>query len=79
LGIIDIWFRDKFQKKGRLIHKDIHYYLFEAHPLAQLHADPKQHVFDVKWVPITKIEKTSDYPDMIPIVQAALAIVKKMR
>lgn len=79
LGRIDIWFRDKFEKKGKLIHKDIHYYLFETPSDAQLHADPKQHVFDVKWVPIGKIDETSAYPDMVPIVDAALKIVKKLR
>ncbi|MBI5794326.1 NUDIX domain-containing protein [Candidatus Uhrbacteria bacterium] len=79
LGKIDIWFRDKFRKKGKLIHKDIQYYLFEAPSDAQIHADPKEHVFDVKWVPTARLEKMSDYPDMVPIVDAALAVVKKMR
>ncbi len=79
LGKIDIWFRDKFLKKGKLIHKDIHYYLFEAPVDAQLFADPKEHVFDVKWVPLSKLEKTSSYPDMVPIVSAALDVVKKLR
>ncbi|MBI4437667.1 NUDIX domain-containing protein [Candidatus Uhrbacteria bacterium] len=79
LGKIDIWFRDKFQKRGKLIHKDIHYYLFEAAEGAELHADPRQHVFDVKWVPVSKVEKSSSYPDMVPIVEAALGAVKKLR
>ncbi len=79
LGKIDIWFRDKFLKRGKLIHKDIHYYLFEAPSDARIHADSKQHVFDVKWVPIGKIDETSAYPDMVPIVDAALAVVKKLR
>src|SRR3989339_2032620 len=26
LGKIDIWFRDQFSKKGKLIHKDIHFF-----------------------------------------------------
>lgn len=78
LGKIDIWFRDKFEKKGKLIHKDIHYYLFEAPSDAQLHADPKQHVFDVKWVPMGQMEKVSEYVDMKPIVKRTLAFVRSL-
>src|SRR3989338_7560168 len=50
LGKIDIWFRDKFHKKGQLIHKDIHYYLFEAQEHSELHPDPDEHVYEAKWV-----------------------------
>lgn len=77
LGAIDIWFRDKFQKKGKLIHKDIHYYLFEAPADSTLHPDEKEHVYEAAWVPLSKVEKTSSYIDMVPIVKAAVAIVKK--
>lgn len=77
LGKIDIWFRDKFQTKGRLIHKDIHYYLFETPAHAQLAPDPSQHVTEAKWVPIGKVTKTSSYEDMVPIVKAALDFFAK--
>jgi 8-oxo-dGTP pyrophosphatase MutT (NUDIX family) len=78
LGQIDIWFRDQFQTRGRLVHKDIHYYLFEAPKDAELFPDPIEHAFEAKWVPISKVEKTSNYTDMIPIVKAALERVKRL-
>jgi 8-oxo-dGTP pyrophosphatase MutT (NUDIX family) len=78
LGKIDIWFRDKYQKKGQLIHKDIHYYLFEAPADSELFPDPEEHVYEAKWVPISKVEKMSSYNDMVPIVKRAMAIVKEM-
>lgn len=75
LGKIDIWFRDRFQKKGTLIHKDIHYYLFETTENAVLHPDPEEHVFEARWVSAKKLIEVSSYPDMIPILKRALHYV----
>jgi 8-oxo-dGTP pyrophosphatase MutT (NUDIX family) len=79
LGKIDIWFRDKFDKKGQLIHKDIHYYLFEAGQQGELRADPGEHVYEAKWVPFSRVEKISSYSDMVPIVKRALEFVKMLK
>lgn len=79
LGKIDIWFRDRFHRKGRLIHKDIHYYLFEATQGSELHPDPSEHVYEAKWVPLSKVERVSSYPDMVPIVKKAVELVKKLK
>lgn len=78
LGKIDIWFRDKYQKKGQLIHKDIHYFLFQAPANSQLFPDPDEHVYEAKWVPMSKVEKVSSYSDMVPIVKRAMEIVKEI-
>jgi len=75
LGKIDIWFRDRYQKKGTLIHKDIHYFLFEAPPEAVLHPDPEEHAYEAKWVSGKKLIEQSSYPDMIPILKRAIAYV----
>ncbi len=79
IGKIDIWFRDKFHKKGQLIHKDIHYYLFEAEEHSELHPDPDEHVYEAKWIPLSKVERVSSYPDMIPIVKKAVELVKQLK
>ncbi|NQV90342.1 NUDIX domain-containing protein [Candidatus Uhrbacteria bacterium] len=79
IGKIDIWFRDKFHKKGQLIHKDIHYYLFQSPMGSVLHPDPEEHVYEAKWVPLSKVERVSSYPDMVPIVKKALELVKELR
>jgi 8-oxo-dGTP pyrophosphatase MutT (NUDIX family) len=76
LGKIDIWFRDRYVYKGRLIHKFIHYYLFEAPPGARLQA-PKieatgERIHGVAWVPAALIYKRSNYKDMKPIIKLAL-------
>lgn len=75
LGKIDIWFRDRFEKKDALIHKDIHYFLFETTPDADLHPDPAEHAYEARWVPAEALLEESSYADMIPILTRALAHV----
>ena len=76
LGKIDIWFRDRFEKRGALIHKDIHYFLFETAADAQLHPDPTEHAYEAKWVALESLIEASSYADMIPILTAALRLVR---
>jgi 8-oxo-dGTP pyrophosphatase MutT (NUDIX family) len=78
LGKIDIWFRDRFEKKGTLIHKDIHYYLFEAPEESELHPDPGEHVYEARWIASKKLIDLSSYPDMIPILKRAIAYVQAL-
>jgi 8-oxo-dGTP pyrophosphatase MutT (NUDIX family) len=78
LGKIDIWFRDNFEKQGKLVHKDIHYYLFETTKNARLNPDPEEHAMDAKWVPLSKVKKTSSYSDMRLIVEKAIQLTKKI-
>lgn len=75
LGKIDIWFRDRYEKKGTLIHKDIHYFLFETTPDAELHPDPEEHAYEAKWVKPSDLLAASSYADMIPIINQALRYV----
>lgn len=77
LGKISIWFRDRYEQKGKLVHKDIHYFLFETQPNAQLYADPSQHTYDAKWVPLKKALQTSGYADLTPIIKKAYAYLTK--
>lgn len=76
LGKIDIWFRDRYQKKGTLIHKDIHYFLFETTADAVLYPDPREHAYEAKWVRPDELLEASSYPDMIPVLKQALAYVQ---
>ncbi|MBI5370109.1 NUDIX domain-containing protein [Candidatus Uhrbacteria bacterium] len=78
LGKIDIWFRDRYQKKGKLIHKDIHYFLFETPGNANLHPDPQEHVLAAKWVPMAGLLKESSYPDMVPVLRRALTHLRAL-
>lgn len=78
LDTIDIWFRDRFVHKGSLIHKYIHYFLFEAHPDAILIKPAPQEqgetIKDVAWVPADELLKRSSYKDMLGIIKKALRL-----
>ncbi|PJA46367.1 hypothetical protein CO172_03815 [Candidatus Uhrbacteria bacterium CG_4_9_14_3_um_filter_36_7] len=76
LGKITIWFRDRFVKKGKLIHKDISYFLFETPEDTFLIPHPEERVQKVAWVSKNKVLQMSFYKDMIPIIQRALEILK---
>ncbi len=77
LGQIDIWFRDRFKKRGALVHKDIHYYLFEAPADAILRPDPKEHSYAARWVAARRLPVSSSYPDLVPILKRALSRVHR--
>jgi len=81
LGTIDIWFRDRFVFKGKLIHKYIHYFLFESQTDAKLRkpepTSPEgEKIRAVKWVPINQLRKQSSYQDLAMIVDRALMIME---
>lgn len=78
LGTIDIWFRDRFVHKGELIHKYIHYFLFEApsHAVVTIpeHTGEGENIRDVAWVPADELLGRSSYRDMIGIIKKAMRI-----
>ena len=83
LGHIDIWFRDRYVFKGKLIHKYIHYFLFEAHPRARLRRPVSkaqgEKIQAVAWVPAGDVTTRSTYKDMKPIIKRAFAVLPKNR
>lgn len=80
LETIDIWFRDRFVHKGQLIHKYIHYFLFEAPKDAALRKpeprDAGENIQGVAWIPAHELLKTSSYRDMVVIIKKALRICR---
>ncbi|MFH1711985.1 MAG: NUDIX domain-containing protein [Patescibacteria group bacterium] len=79
LGQIDIWFRDRFVFKGKLVHKFIHYFLFEVPDGSNLHKPEKkddgEQIQDVAWVPVGQVISRSSYRDMKPIIKRALVVL----
>lgn len=78
LDTIDIWFRDRFVHKGKLVHKYIHYFLFEVPAQAVIRAPDPQETGEtiraVSWVPSKELLKRSSYKDMVRIIQKALRL-----
>lgn len=80
LGKIDIWFRDRFVFKGKLVHKFIYYFLFEAPANTRLikpqRKEKGERIQAVTWVPYHQVLKRSTYGDMKPIIRQALTYLK---
>jgi 8-oxo-dGTP pyrophosphatase MutT (NUDIX family) len=76
LGKIEIWFKDAHVHKGRIIHKDIFFFLFSAPPWAKLCPQAVE-VQAVKWIPADQVLKKSFYEDMVPIIKQALELINK--
>lgn len=80
LGKIDIWFKDRFVHKGTLVHKFIHYFLFEAPSNARIRIPPPrkqgERIKQGLWVPADQVLDRSSYQDLEPIIKRALRILK---
>lgn len=76
LGKIDIWFRDQHVFKGAIIHKDIYYFLFSALAKAELSPQVSEHVLEAAWIPLNQVLKKSFYPDLVPVIERAVAVLK---
>ena len=76
LGQIAIWFRDRFVRKGALVHKDIHYFLFLAPVGANLFPQASEHIQEAAWIPLREVSQKSFYPDLKPIIRQALMRVR---
>lgn len=81
LGTNDIWFRDRFVYKGYLIHKYIHYYLFETEKNARIQVQPikatGERVRKGLWVPMYDVLRRSSYDNMEPLVKRAIRYIER--
>lgn len=82
LGTNDIWFRDRFVYKGFLVHKFIHYYLFEAGRHATIRIERRETSNGEKirrglWVPMEDVMRRSDYDNMKKIVEQAIHYIER--
>lgn len=76
LGTTDIWFRDRFEHKGALVHKFITYYLLEAP--AGVHGRPQKEemIRKLDWVPISRVHRVPIYPNTVSLLRKAVRIIK---
>lgn len=77
LGTTDIWFRDRFEHKGALVHKFITYFLMEAPSDARGKPQKKELIRDISWVPIDKVFTVQIYPNTVEILKRAVRIIRK--
>lgn len=72
LGKADFWFKDRYVRKGELVHKFLHYYLIEAPAGAIAKPQKKEKIQEVAWLPLNKAYAKSDYRDIEPLLRKAI-------
>lgn len=72
LGKTDFWFKDRYIRKGELVHKFLHYYLMEAPAGVEAKPQKKEKIQEVAWVPLNKAYAQSDYEDIEPLLRKAI-------
>ncbi|MBI2099119.1 NUDIX domain-containing protein [Candidatus Uhrbacteria bacterium] len=75
LGKADFWFRDRFVRKGELVHKFLHYYLMEAPMGVVAKPQKKEKIQEVIWIPLNKAYAKSDYKDIEPLLVKAIILL----
>lgn len=82
IGRIDIWFVDRYEHKGVLIHKYIYYVLLQAPWDAKLKKPPRMKrgeiIRAVRWVPMEQALKFSGYKDTEPVLKKAIDILRRV-
>ncbi len=82
LGSIDIWFKDKYHFRGQIIHKYIHYFLFETAVDSELiipvGIEGGETIRGVAWVPANELLRRSSYKDMIGIIKKGLRLCSSL-
>ncbi len=72
LGKADFWFKDRYVRKGELVHKFLHYYLIEAPAGVIARPQKKEKIQEVAWVPLAAAYAKSDYEDIEPLLRKAI-------
>jgi 8-oxo-dGTP diphosphatase len=84
LGTTSIWFKDRFEHVGEMVHKYITYFLVEAapgehgRPQGRLHGHGEL-ITAIRWVPYRNTARTVSYKNMLPIVRKAVAYLDGQR
>lgn len=75
LGKADFWFKDRYVRKGELVHKFLHYYLIEAPSGVTAVPQKKEKIQEVAWVPLAEAYAKSDYEDIEPLLRKAIIML----
>ena len=75
LGKADFWFKDRYVRKGELVHKFLHYYLIEAPSGVEARPQKKEKIQEVAWIPLDEAYAKSDYEDIESLLRKAVILL----
>jgi ADP-ribose pyrophosphatase YjhB (NUDIX family) len=75
LGTMNFWFKDRWQHKGALVHKTVHYFLMRAPRNAKARPQKAEKIRKVRWVPLKQAAAFSGYKNILGVLKKALQIL----
>ncbi|MEK7211181.1 MAG: NUDIX domain-containing protein, partial [Patescibacteria group bacterium] len=75
LGTMNFWFRDRWQKKGELVQKTVHYFLMRAPRNAKARPQKAEKIRKVRWVPIGRAMSFCGYKNVLGVLRKAINIL----
>lgn len=77
LGTTEIWFRDRFEHRGALVHKYITFFLMQAPRRALGRPERKEKITRVVWVPTGRALAFAGYENTKPILSRAVSLIRR--
>lgn len=78
LGTAEIWFHDRYQHKGTLVHKYITYFLMEAPANSVGFPQIDERIRALAWVPLQEAQDFSSYDNLAPVLSKALRRIEQI-
>lgn len=72
LGSTEIWFRDRFEHQGALVHKLITFFLMEAPSHAHGTPERRARISRIVWVPASRAAEFASYANTQSIIKRAV-------
>ncbi len=69
----------RFRREGKLIEKQVHFFLFEASPEAKERLTGEEAIWEAIWVPADQVFETSGYRNLDRLLAKALRIIGQHR
>lgn len=75
LGTTEIWFRDRFEHRGALVHKYITFFLMQAPAQATGRPQRREGIQRVTWIPLRRAISFAGYPNTQPVIRRAVSLI----
>lgn len=77
LGATEIWFRDRFEHRGALVHKRITFFLMEAPAHARGVPARRERISRMAWVPASRAAGFASYANTQAIIKRAVQYIHR--
>ncbi len=77
LGEVELRFRDRYVKIGKLIHKTVQFFLFEVPEGTVFKPQKEEKIQKVEWISLDSLAEQASYKNIVPIIECAQEVLRK--